>query len=72
MLYDYLEEGIRKKVKQVDFGRTASEIKSNLGAIPLPVLNYVRATDTIGNKLLKPFVKAFKPEAFTLRNPFSE
>jgi len=41
MLNDYLREGIERGCERVDFGRTAAEIKSTLGAEPHPTALYL-------------------------------
>lgn len=71
MLYDAIEYAINEKFHTVNFGRTATEIKSTVGAVPLPnsFLVFVR------NPLLRFMAKSYhryfyKPENYTLRNPF--
>ena len=34
MLYDYIQIAIENRLQQINFGRTASEIKSSVGAEP--------------------------------------
>ncbi len=71
-LLDMVEIGIQMGVKTVQMGRTATEIKSTLGAEPLQnsLVFFVR------NPLLRALLKAYarsvyQPPPFTLRHPFS-
>ena len=49
MLYDYIEIAINKNLKSINFGRTASEIKSSVGATPQNLTMYLRHKKTITN-----------------------
>lgn len=71
MLYDAIEYSIENKIDSINFGRTATEIKSTVGAVPLEnsFLAYVR------NPLLRSIAKIYqkyfyKPAPYTIRNPF--
>ncbi|MFM7586588.1 MAG: hypothetical protein ACKO6M_06170, partial [Bacteroidota bacterium] len=71
-LLDMVEMGIQMGVKTVQMGRTATEIKSTLGAEPLQnsLVFFVR------NPLLRALLKAYarsvyQPPPFTLRHPFA-
>lgn len=71
MLYDLVETGIEKQYGCVYFGRTATEIKSTLGAEPIENHFVV----FIKNRILRNIVsfykqKYFKPEPYTTRKPF--
>lgn len=70
MLYDYVAIGIERGVNEINFGRTAGEIKSTLGAVPQELTCYIRHKKTIANTLFKPFLKRVKPTAFEQRFPF--
>ena len=72
MLYDYVTLGIAKGVKQVNFGRTASEIKSALGATPEPLTIYVRHRKSLANFLFKPIIRMVKPKGFKQHFPFKK
>lgn len=72
MLYDYVAIGINHKLKVINFGRTASEIKSSVGAVPEELTMYVRHKKTIPNKLLKLFLQKIEPVAFTPKKPFKQ
>ena len=70
MLYDYIEIAINRKLKTLNFGRTASEIKSSVGAIPQDLTMYLRHQKTIKNKILKLFLQRVQPTPFQQKFPF--
>ena len=70
MLYDYIEIAITKKLKMINFGRTASEIKSSVGAVPQDLTMYLRHKKTITNKILKLFLQRVQPKPFQQKFPF--
>jgi predicted N-acyltransferase len=70
MLYDYIEIAINKKLKTINFGRTASEIKSSVGAVPQDLTMYFRHKKTITNKILKLFLQRVQPTPFQQKLPF--
>ena len=70
MLYDYILIGIQKKVTMINFGRTASEIKSSVGAVPQDLTIYLRHKKTITNRILSLFLKRIQPSEFKEKHPF--
>jgi len=70
MLYDYVQIAIERGVNTVNFGRTASEIKSSIGAIPQNLTCYIRHKKSITNQFLKPFLKHIEPTPFKQKHPF--
>jgi len=72
MLYDYIEIAINKKLKTINFGRTASEIKSSVGAVPQDLTMYLRHKKTITNKILKLFLQRVQPTPFQQKFPFKK
>ncbi|MGC6285589.1 MAG: GNAT family N-acetyltransferase [Polaribacter sp.] len=70
MLYDYIQHGIAKKLKGINFGRTASEIKSSVGAEPENLTIYLRHRKRFTNKLLKLFLFHVQPTPFHQKFPF--
>lgn len=72
MLYDYVEIAIQLKLKTVNFGRTASEIKSSIGAVPENLTMYLRHKKTIKNKILKLFLQRVQPTPFQQKFPFKK
>lgn len=72
MLYDFIEKGIERNVEEIRFGRTAEQIKSGVGAEPVPMLLFAKHRNKITNAILKPFVQNIKPSDFELRQPFKQ
>lgn len=72
MLYDYVKIGIENNLKEINFGRTAGEIKSTLGATPQELTCYMRHKRSVANFIFKPFLKKIKPTVFEQRYPFKE
>ncbi len=72
MLYEYIKMGIENGVKQISFGRTASEIKSTVGAYPIDVKCYIRHRTKTSNALLKILFSYIRPSEFSQRMPFKQ
>lgn len=70
MLYDYIEIAISKNLNTINFGRTASEIKSSVGAEPQDLTMYFRHKKSITNKILKLFLQRIQPTPFQQKFPF--
>lgn len=72
ILYDYVKETIERNLPQLYLGRTASEIKSTVGAEAYQLTCYIRHRNPLSNRILKPFIDAIKPTDWIPRNPFKE
>jgi hypothetical protein len=72
MLYDYVKETIAYGKEQLFLGRTASEIKSTVGAEAVALRCYIRHHNPLSNRIIKPFVDYLKPAEWIPRNPFKE
>lgn len=70
ILNDYVRLAIDKQVKVLNLGRTASEIKSTIGACPQPLLCYVKHKRTLANSLFKPLVAQIKMTPYKQHQPF--
>ena len=70
MLYDYVDLGIKNKMSFINFGRTASEIKSSIGAVPEDLTIYIRHKKSVTNKILKLFLLRIQPSEFNQKFPF--
>jgi len=70
MLYDYIKIAIENKLNTINFGRTASEIKSSVGAVPEHLTIYIRHKKTITNKFLRLFLLRIQPTEFSQKFPF--
>lgn len=70
ILYDFIGYAIEKKMTSVKLGRTAEEIKSGVGALPIEMKFYAKHHNFFKNGILKPFISLLKPSQFNLRRPF--
>lgn len=71
MMYDLIGEAIEKKLKVVNLGRTATEIKSTLGAEPQQNYFQILSRSRLINAGLRIYKKYFyKASEYTIRYPF--
>ena len=70
ILNDYIRLGIKKQVSSINLGRTASEIKTTIGANPLELSCYIKHKNPLLNSLIKPFFKRIKVKEFRQHSPF--
>ncbi len=71
ILYWLVELAIEAKASSLELSRTALEIKSSVGAIPIDLAVYVRARNNTLNSLMKRVVPLFIPENhWKERSPF--
>lgn len=71
MLFDLVELGIAWGCRRIIFARTADEIKSSVGAVPVPLDGYIRHRSPFSNKFIGPLLDYLTPkEEPTLRHPF--
>lgn len=73
LLYDTVKESIEAiGISHISFGRTATEIKSTLGALPVEYASWVRFTSPPLNALVGQALKRLQLPEYTLRHPFKE
>ncbi|MFT5779624.1 MAG: hypothetical protein ACI837_002583 [Crocinitomicaceae bacterium] len=70
ILYDYVEQALNVNSKELHLGRTAEQIKSSIGALPMNMKLYARHRKGVTNLLLKPIIQSISPSEFELRPPF--
>jgi predicted N-acyltransferase len=70
MLLDFVKFAIEKGKKNIHFGRTATEIKTTIGAEPKALHAYLKMSNSLVNSTLPYFLKRIKPAEFIIRNPF--
>lgn len=70
MLNDYVRLAITLGVKEINLGRTASEIKSTLGASPEYLRCYIKHRKTVANIFFKPLVRQIKMTEYKQHLPF--
>lgn len=62
MLYHFIELAIAGDFDRINFGRTATEIKSTVGAFPVQMYSYLRHSSSTSNTLLRWFSSVLSPE----------
>lgn len=70
ILNDYIRIGIEKKVAYINLGRTASEIKTTIGAEPVELTCYLKHRKSYVNAILKPFINRIHLKDFKQHYPF--
>lgn len=70
ILNDYVRIGIENKVSVVNLGRTASEIKTTIGAVPLDLSCYIKHKSPFINALVRPFFRRIQIKSFKQHSPF--
>ena len=70
MLYDFVQHAFEIGAREIRIGRTAEEIKSGVGALPVEMKFYAKHRNKVTNALLRPFIQNLKPNDFKLRRPF--
>jgi hypothetical protein len=72
MLYDFVQMGIACKSKEIVFGRTAVEIKSALGAVPVELGNVMRHSRSIPNLFVRWITHSLEYETDSIRKPWKQ
>ena len=70
ILNDYIRLGLEKGVATINLGRTASEIKSTVGAAPIDLSCYIKHKNKFVNFLIRPFFKRIQIKSFKQHSPF--
>ena len=70
MLYEQIKFAIDNKLTLIKFGRTASEFKSTIGAVPYKGYGYIYHPSKAVIKTVSPILSLLKPKDWTQRNPF--
>lgn len=70
-LFDIIQHAIEGRFSQINFSRTALEIKSSVGAVPLDMYCYMKHRSHIPNKFIKPIIDYLNPDFdWQPRRPF--
>ena len=70
ILYDSISNGIEKKASKIVYGRTASEFKSTIGAVPVESKSAVYIHSKVLRFMLYPIIKYLYPKKWMQRSPF--
>src|ERR1700756_44075 len=72
ILYHFIELALTTNKKHINLGRTASEIKSTVGAKANQLVCYIKPQNTVSKVVLNPFISFLQPTEWVPRNPFKE
>lgn len=72
ILYSYIEQAIALQKARINLGRTASEIKTTVGAKAHDLICYIKPQNTVSKIVMKPFMQFLQPSEWVPRNPFKE
>lgn len=73
MLYDMIAFSVNQGFSSINFGRTALEIKSSVGATAVPLHGFILHQNKLINPYLKYFFKWLEPKVhWEVRNPFRD
>ena len=73
MLFDLLEAALDGQYEELDYGRTATEIKSSVGARPRSLPLLFRSSNALLDRALRAGLKyVYRPADWTQRNPFKQ
>lgn len=70
ILNDYIRLGLEKNVESINLGRTASEIKTTIGAEPWELSCYIKHKNKLINRLIQPFFRKIQIKSFKQHSPF--
>lgn len=71
MLYNMTEYGIENGFRKIIFGRTALEIKSSIGAVPVKMSGFIYHNNTLVNRFIDVLFKKLEPSIeWQMRHPF--
>ncbi|NNC82047.1 MAG: GNAT family N-acetyltransferase, partial [Flavobacteriales bacterium] len=72
MLVEFLRRAIEGGHQRINYGRTAEQAKSSLGAEPVEMRLYTKHRNMIANRLITPLMASVAPNSFELRSPFKQ
>lgn len=72
ILYDFASDAIINQAKELHLGRTAAEMKSNIGAEPHDLIAYMRLRNGLTNKFVSPLIQFLRPTDAVYRSPFRQ
>lgn len=72
ILYYFVRLAIENKCTKLFFGRTATEIKSTVGAVPVKLNCYLKLNNGLANLMIKPFMPTSEKIDYIARSPFKQ
>ena len=70
ILFEFIDLGISLKRREISFGRTAMEMKTTVGAIPVDYHAFIRLHNRVLNSIIRPFIPGKAEVNWTPRSPF--
>jgi len=70
ILYDFVHLGIDRKVSRIRFGRTATEMKSSIGALPVEMVGLMRFSQSIARCMINWVIQSREKQEISLREPW--
>lgn len=72
ILYEFIGLAIEAKSKNISFGRTAMEMKTTVGALPVSYNAFIKLNNYMLNCLVRNFLPSEASNNWTARNPFKD
>ena len=73
ILLDFVETGIQYRTKRINYARTADEIKTSVGAVPVNMSCYMRHKNAFSNRFIGPLLDYLTPRELPVqRHPFKK
>ncbi len=70
MLFEFVSDSIQRRHQQLFLGRTATEIKTTIGAEPVEMVNYIRVEKAWYKCVLPKVLNRFGAKPYIVRSPF--
>ena len=70
ILYNLVADTIKNGSGRLNYGRTALEMKSSVGAVPENFSAYIKLGNRVLNHLIKPFLPSNPPDNWVQRDPY--
>lgn len=72
MLFEFVRESISQRHKKVFLGRTATEIKTTIGAQPVSMTNFIKVQKSLYKCVLPKVLMKFGAKPYIVRSPFKQ
>ena len=72
MLFDFVNIALEYRLTNIHYGRTATEIKSSVGAVPIEMKAYIYHNSKLKNFFLAPITRKVKAKEYIIRKPFKQ
>lgn len=72
ILYDFIACAISQRKPELNYGRTAVEIKSTVGAFPVEMVAYLKINSPVLHHVAGAVLPFFRNDKYVIRNPFRQ